>query len=274
MKRKASLFSVFALTLAALGGCSDKPAAEQAKKTELHKILGKAQVAPKSGGGVDGALTVGESLVYLWEGTHRYRLFMRAATDVVQGVEYVAEGVNAQKVIDEIGDPDQGKNGYPLAASCERVVKMAWGGQAFDAIDAQTQALRAAVKRYPARSVFLVTRIRQATAAETSAAAEERKKDAPADAEDAPEVSVPADKQSAFLIEGPTVRPAPLWEPAGGTVRCKVVISPAGKISDLESGTQLCEAVDWSQFRYKPPVKAGKPVTVKTEVEVRFEAKK
>ena len=54
--------------------------------------------------------------------------------------------------------------------------------------------------------------------------------------------------------------------------RCE--IGPAGRISDLESGTQLCEAVDWAQFLYKPPVKAGKPVTVKTEVEVRFEAKK
>jgi hypothetical protein len=39
----------------------------------------------------------------------------------------------------------------------------------------------------------------------------------------------------------------------------------------LATGAQLCEAVPWSEFRYQPPVKAGKPVTVKTEVEVRFQ---
>jgi hypothetical protein len=45
--------------------------------------------------------------MYLWEGTHRYRLFLRTAVEVVHGSEYTAEGVYAQKAIDEIGDPDQ-----------------------------------------------------------------------------------------------------------------------------------------------------------------------
>ena len=27
-----------------------------------------------------------------------------------------------------MGDPDQGKNGYPLPGRCESVVKMAWSG--------------------------------------------------------------------------------------------------------------------------------------------------
>jgi hypothetical protein len=76
------------------------------------------------------------------------------------------------------------------------------------------------------------------------------------------------------LIEGPPVQTAPLWEPAGGTVRCKVVIGPDGKISELESTAQLCESVQWSQFRYKPTVQGGHPVKVKTEVEVRFEPRK
>ena len=74
--------------------------------------------------------------MYLWEGTHRYRLFLRTPVEVVHGNEYVAEGVYAQKAIDEIGDPDQGKNGYPLQASCEHVVKTAWSNLAFDAFDA------------------------------------------------------------------------------------------------------------------------------------------
>ena len=104
--------------------------------------------------------------------------------------------------------------------------------------------------------------------------AQEPKKDAEGNEEDIPEVSVAADKQRAFLIEGPTVQTAPLWEPAGGTVRCKVVINPKGKVSELETGIQLCEAVPWSQFRYQPPVERGHPVKVKTEVEVRFEPRK
>ena len=86
--------------------------------------------------------------------------------------------------------------------------------------------------------------------------------------------SVAGDKQRAFLIEGPIVQTAPLWERTGGTVRCKVVINPEGNVSELETGMQLCETVPWSQFRYQPPVQRGHPVKVKTEVEVRFEPRK
>lgn len=64
---------------------------------------------------------------------------------------------------------------------------------------------------------------------------------------------------------------APLWDPAGGTARCKVVIDEAGKIKELDSGAQLCETVPWSQFRYQPTLKSGHPVRVNTEVEVRFD---
>src|SRR5205807_200424 len=83
------------------------------------------------------------------------------------------------------------------------------------------------------------------------------KKDAEGEEKEVPEVSVPADKQRAFLIEGPNVQTAPLWEPAGGTVRCKVVINQEGKVSELQTGMQLCESVPWSQFRYQPPVQRG-----------------
>jgi hypothetical protein len=42
----------------------------------------------------------------------------------------------------------------------------------------------------------------------------------------------------------------------------------------LETGAQLCEAVPWGEFKYPPPVQGGKPVRVKTEVSVQFEARK
>jgi hypothetical protein len=67
---------------------------------------------------------------------------------------------------------------------------------------------------------------------------------------------------------------APLWEPSGGTVRCKVVIDEDGKIAELDSGSQLCETVPWSQFRYQPTVKGGHPASVETEVEIRFDPRK
>jgi hypothetical protein len=203
------------------------------------------------------------------DGLHRYRLFFNKAYQVDPGKEYVAEGVYAQKAIDEIGDPDQGKNGYPLESSCDRVVKTTWPGLAFDVTDGYTTSLRAMVKRFPARPVFLVTRIQPATTAADSA---KQKKDAAA--KQAPEVSVPSDKQRALLVKGPTVLTAPLWDPAGGTARCKVVIDEEGRIAELDSGAQLCETVPWSQFRYKPTVRSGHPVRVDTEVEVRFDPRK
>ena len=276
MNRNARIFSFLVLALAALGGCSSQPSAKESKKagTAPDRIQGKAQVLVESSGATDAALNAGGPSVYLWEGAHRYRLFLRTAVDVVHGSEYIAEGVYAQKAIDELGDPDQGKNGYPLQSSCERVVRMAWSGLPFDVIDTHTSALRAMVQRYPARSVFLVTRIRPVTSTESGTVSAEPKKDAAVEEKNIPEISVAGDKQRAFLIEGPTVQTAPLWEPAGGTVRCKVVINPEGKISELETGAQLCETVPWSQFRYQPPVQGRHPVKVRTEVEVRFEPRK
>jgi len=275
MNRNTRIFCLLVLALAALGACSSGPAANESKKAgrPLDRIQGKAQVGD-SGGAADAAMNAGGPSVYLKDGDHRYRLYLRTAAEVADGHEYVAEGVYAQKAIDEIGDPDQGKNGYPLPSSCERVVRMAWNNLAFDELDADTTLLGARIKRYPARPVFLVTRIRPATSEESSAAGAEAKKDAAAEGKDVPEVSIAPEKQSALLTEGPTVQTAPLWEPAGGTVRCKVIIGPEGKISELETGVQLCEAVPWPQFRYQPRMQGGHPVSVKTEVEVHFEPRK
>ena len=276
MIRNTRIFYFLVLTLAALSGCSSKPSATESKKAEtaLDRIQGKAQVLVESSGASDAALNAGGPSVYLWEGARRYRLFLRTATEVVHGDQYIVEGVDAQKAIDQIGDPDQGKNGYPLQSSCEHVVTMAWSGLAFDAIDSQAAILRATVKRHPARTVFLVTRIGPVTSKESGTASAEPKKEAAAEEKNIPEVSVAGDKQRALLIEGSPVQPAPLWEPEGGTVRCKVIIDPEGKISELESTAQLCEAVPWSKFRYQPTVQGGHPVKVSTEVEVRFEARK
>jgi hypothetical protein len=273
MKRKGCISFSLALTLAVLGGCSGKPSTEGSQKAAkpLDKIQGKAQVMEESGGAMNSALNAGGSSVYLAQGMRRYRLFLRTAADITQGNEYVAEGVYAQKAIDDLGDPDQGKNGYPLAASCAKVVTMAWKNMAFDDIDAQAGVLRNRVQRYPARPVFLVTRIRPATDEEIKASAEPKKE---ADDDKIKEVPVAWDKQKAALIEGPAVQPAPLWAPTGGTVQCKVIISPAGKVSDLETGIQLCESVPWPEFRFQPPLQAGHPVKVSTAVEIRFDPRK
>ncbi|MDP3000779.1 MAG: hypothetical protein Q8N47_25070 [Bryobacterales bacterium] len=276
MNRKAYVFCSLVLTLAGLAGCSSQPTGKEAKKagTAPDKIQGKAQILLDESTSTDAALNAGGPSVYLWEGLRRYRLFFRKAVQIVPGKEYIAEGVFAQRVIDEIGDPDQGKNGYPLQSSCDRVVRMAWSGLAFDETDGHISVLRARVKRYPARPVLLVTRLTPVPSKEGGDASAEAKKVAEAEEKDIPEVSVAADKQRALLIEGPTVLPAPLWEPAGGTVRCKVIIGKEGKISELETGAQLCEIAPWSQFRYQPPVQGGRPVKVKTEVEVRYEPRK
>jgi len=271
MNRNVRFFCFLALALAAVVGCSSQPPASESKKAEsaLQTIQGKAQTLDEQGGAMDAALNAGGPSAYLWVGTRRYRLFFRAPFEVVHGDEYSVDGIYAQKVIEDIGDPDQGKNGYPLRTSCERVVKMAWNNLAFDEIDSQASVLRTRVQRYPARAVFLVTRIRLVT----PPGGADAKKDT-ASKEKVPEVSVAADKQRAALIEGPAVQTAPLWEPAGGTARCSVVIGTDGKISDLETGAQLCESVPWDLFRYQPPVQGGHPVKVKTDVEIRFEARK
>ena len=231
----------------------------------LDRIQGKAQVLIEGGGAVDATLNAGSnSSVYIWEGTRRYRLFFKTPVEVVHGNEYTVEGINAQKVIDEIGDPEQGKNSYPLLSSCEHVVRMVWSGAAMDVIDLDAQALRTRVNRYPARTVFLVTKISPAVQAA-------EKKD---EGKEAPEVEVPADKQRALLMESPPSPIAPLWDPTAGTVNCRVVIGTDGKIAELDTGKQRCEIVQWAQYRYQPPVKGGHPVRVSTEVEIRYEARK
>jgi len=272
MNRNARVFGFLALTLVlllvALAGCSSSQSSKEAAKSAipLDKIQGKAQVLVESTGATDAALNAGGSSVYIWEGLQRYRLYLKKPVEIVHGKQYMAEGVWAQKAIDEIGDPDQGKNGYPLEASCERVVRRAWTNLSFDEVDPTVSLVRARVKRYPARPLFLVTRIQP-----VEGAADAKKE---ADDKDVKEVAVPADKQKALLVEGPTTQTAPLWEPGGGTVTCKVIIGTDGKIAELESGSQLCEAVPWAQFRYQPPVQGGKPVKVSTEVEVRFDPRK
>lgn len=273
MNCNAYKFCTLTLTLAGLVGCSSGPAAKDSQKAAVapDKIQGKVQVNLSETTAGDAALNAGGPSVYLWQGMQRYRLFFKSPVKLEPGKEYIAEGIYAQKAIDEIGDPDQGKNGYPLQSSCDRVVKKVWGGLAFDVTDGHVSVLQSRVKRYPARPVFLVTRISAVEPKEGDGQSADTKKDAEKKDKELPEVSVPADKQRALLIEGPTVQPAPLWERAGGTVRCKVIIDSKGKISELETGTQLCEAVPWSQFRYQPPVQGGKPVNVKTEVEVRYE---
>ncbi|HYL78668.1 MAG TPA: hypothetical protein VEU96_31035 [Bryobacteraceae bacterium] len=269
MNRNTFSLSFLVLTLAGLSGCSSKPPANESKKAAPDKIQGKAQVI-QDPNITEAAMNAGGPSVYLVDGLHRYRLFFNKAVEVVAGKEYVAEGVYAQKAIDDMGDPDQGKNGYPLPGRCESVVKMAWSNLAFDVTDGHSSALCGKVKRYPARAIFLVTRLQPVD----SKSGADSKKDQGGEEKEIPEVSVPADKQRASLMEGPTVQTAPLWDPKGGTVRCKVVIGPDGKISELATGIQLCEIVPWSQFRYQPPVQRGHPVKVNTEVEVRFEARK
>jgi len=269
MYRKTYFICFVVLTLAGLGGCSGGPSANESKKAAApDRIQGKVQEILSETTATDVALNAGGPSVYLLDGLHRYRLFFRTAVQIDPNKEYIAEGVYAQKAIDDIGDPDQGKSGYPLPASCERVVRTAWPGLAMDVTDLHSQVLCTRVKRYPARPVFLVTRLLPA----------EPKKEqgigAGVEGEDIPEVTVPADKQRALLLEGPTGLTAPLWAPAGGTARCKLVIDKDGKIAELETGAQLCESVPWSQFRYKPTVRGGHPVRVETEVEVRFDPRK
>jgi hypothetical protein len=258
-----NIFYSLLLTLAGLTGCSSPPPAKQAAAAP-DKIQGKALVLMNETTALDAAMNAGGPSVYLVDGMSRYRLFFNKPFQAENGKEYVAEGVYAQKAIDAMGDPDQGKNGYPLQPSCDRVVGMAWPGMAFDMTDSYSNSLRAKVKRFPARPVFLVTRIQAADSTN-------QKKDS--DASDKV-VSVPAEQQRALLVEGPTTITAPLWEPAGGTPRCKVVIDEEGKIVELNSGSQLCETVPWAQFHYKPTVKGGHPVRVETEVEVHFDPRK
>jgi hypothetical protein len=270
MKRTSLYFLL--ITAAGLVGCSSQPTAKETPKAAAapDKIQGKAQILLNETSEADAAMNAGGPSVYLVNGMQRYRLFFNKSAQVDAGKEYVAEGVNAQKAIDAMGDPDNGKNGYPLRASCESVIRTAWPGLPFDVTDSDATSLCGRMKRYPARPVFLVTQVTPVDSKTGGDSADAKK--APEE-KDLPEVSVPADKQRALLVEGPSTLPAPLWEPEGDTVHCKVVVTD-GKVTELDSGTQLCEAVPWSQFSYKPTLKGGKPVNVKTEVEVKFEPRK
>jgi len=271
MNRTVGVSSLLALALAILSGCSSEPPAGAKKSVVLDRIQGKAQVLTEEGiTAADAALNAGGPSIYIWVGSHRYRLFLTKAVEVTHGTQYVVEGIDAQKAIEKIGDPDNGKNGYPLQDSCARVVQMAWKDLAFDA-DAQAAALRTRVQRYPARSVFLVASIRPATDAEKAAV--------PIEATDAANdkakvIEVPAAKQAALMTVGPILQTAPLWDPKGETVSCKVTIGTDGKIASLDTGAQLCEAVPWDQFQYKPTLQGGNPVKVSTEVEIRFDPRK
>lgn len=267
MIRITYVFCCPVLALIGLAGCSSQPPVKQAAPAP-DKIQGKAQVVLSETTQLDASLNAGGPSVYLVDGLNRYRLFFNKAAQVDAGKEYIAEGVYAQKAIDAIGDPDQGKNGYPLDASCDTVVKTAWPGLSFDATDSLSSSLRAKVKRYPARPVFLVTSIQPVTGA-----AKKEKEDG-GEEKEAKEITVPADKERELLVESPKALTTPLWEPTGGTERCKVVIDEEGKVAELDSGAQLCETVPWSQFRYRPTVKGGHPVRVNTEVEVHFDPRK
>jgi hypothetical protein len=271
MDRKGSL-CFLVISLFALGACSSDQSANQAKKAAvpLDKIQGKAQVLEEQGGSADGALNAGgASSVYIWVGVQRYRLFLRKAADIVQGNYYVVEGLNAQKIIDDIGDPDNGKHGYPLAASCDTVIGKIWGGIAMDDAQLDSTALRTVIQRHPARPVFLVAKI---TAVADDASAADRKKTD--DDDKTPSITMPAAKAKAMLVDGPATFPAPLWAADGDTVTCKVTIDTEGKISALDTGKQLCEYAPWAQFHYKPTMQGGKPVKVDTEVEVKYDARK
>lgn len=266
MNRSAYASCYLLLGLCGLIGCSKSPPKQAAPPPD--KIQGKAQVALSETTQLDASINGGGPTVYLIDGLNRYRLFFDKAVPVDAGKEYIAEGVYAQKLIDGLGDPNQGKNGYPLQSSCDTVVRTAWPALSFDVVDSYSTSLCAKVKRFPARPVFMVAQIMPVTNSG------KQTKDSGTDEKEVHEVSVPADKQRALLVAGPTVLTAPLWDPTGETVHCKVVIDEEGKIAELDSGSELCESVPWIQFRYQPPVKGGHPVRVNTEVEVRFDSRK
>src|SRR5580700_9669142 len=155
MTRNMYGFGFLVVALTGLAGCSSAPPPKQAAAPD--KIQGKAQVVVSETNALDTSLNAGGPSVYLVDGLNRYRLFFNKAFQVEAGKQYMAEGVYAQKAIDAIGDPDQGKNGYPLESSCGTVVRTAWPGLSFDVTDSYAASLRSKVKRFPARPVFLVT---------------------------------------------------------------------------------------------------------------------
>src|SRR5580704_1587089 len=168
MARNTHAFSCLILVLSGLAGCSNQPSTKQPAAAP-DKIQGKAQVNLDETNALDASLNAGGPSVYLVDGLNRYRLFFNKSSEVQAGKEYIAEGVYAQKAIDAMGDPDNGKNGYPLESSCDQVVRRAWPGLAFDVTDSHVTTLCAKVKRYPARAVFLVTSIQPSASTADSA---------------------------------------------------------------------------------------------------------
>jgi len=217
MHRNAGTLYFLVLTLAGLGGCSSQPSGKATEKAAAapDKIQGKAQIAQNETNEIDAAMNADGPSVYLVEGMHRYRLFFKKPTQVDPGKEYIAEGVNAQKMIDEIGDPDQGKNGYPLESSCNSVVRKAWPELGFDVVDSHTTTLRARVRRYPARPVFLVTQLLPVAAKANGA-------DKQAEDEDLPEIALsfiqPAGMECGFSGFKELLRVACCLGPAGSWV--------------------------------------------------------
>jgi hypothetical protein len=273
MKRNAYVFPLLALALGLLGGCSSKPSADEAKKAApaTDKIQGKLQLLPAESA-TDKALNGGgDTSAFLWVGARRFRLFLTTRPELVHGDQYAVEGIWAQKLIDEIGDPANGANGYPLDDSCRKAVTTVWKNLAFDALDAQTGLVCSVIKRRPARPLFLVTKIAPAVldeAAKKKAEADKKRETKPI------EITVTAEKQKALLLESPPVQTAPLFQAKGGSETCKVYIDDEGMVHELLSGRPLCEATDWSKYRYKPTLQGGKPVWVNSEVEVKFEPRK
>ncbi len=277
MNRNVCCFTFLLAALVGLNGCSSSgDTAKDVKKAVAtpDKIQGKAQIVLAETSATDAALNGGGPSIYIWQGVRRYRLYFRNGVKMEGGKEYIVEGVNAQRVIDELGDPDQGKNGYPLQSSCEKAIKTAWPGLAFDVTDGQVSALRARVKRYPARPVFLVNRVTPVEKEGDSAEkAGDAKKAAKPPAE-IPEIPVAPEKQRTLLVSSPQAVPAPLWDPAASAAKCKVIIDREGNVTELETGIQLCEAVPWADYKYKPTLQGGKPVNVSTQVDVKFEPRK
>src|SRR6202161_3782587 len=174
MTRNATVFCFLVIALTGLPGCSSKPAAQPAAAPP-DKIQGKAQVVSNETTQLDASLNGGGPSVYLIDGMNRYRLFFDKASPVDAGKEYIAEGVYAQKAIDAIGDPNQGKNGYPLGSSCDKAVRMAWPALAFYVADSYPTSLSSKVKQFPARPVFLVAAIQPDSAKQKTDAGSDEK---------------------------------------------------------------------------------------------------
>src|SRR5881394_2034687 len=106
MNRKPCLPWFLVLAVAGLVGCAGEKSAKDAKPTAavMHQVKGKLQVASASTGS-DAALNAGGDSLYIRDGVRRYRLFLKSRMEVTPNTEYAAEGIYAQKAIDEIGDP-------------------------------------------------------------------------------------------------------------------------------------------------------------------------